>query len=229
MRRWMTIPELDELYAFLSERQQVAAAHERVTAIYARIREVGDVEALRLAKGPYKKLQDEIRPTLIYAISELQPDDEIQFHLSDRGHDATAWPRDNASPVPIETTVASGKARLIEMKALNKDGIAHGFINATDADPMEHIEVCYRDYRAWDLDEVFDNVQSAIRICVQSKTKRQHQGLTLVISVPLFLLQAEEWERAAPRFAQTAPQSPCKAVFVVGRALGGGDVCYRLK
>jgi hypothetical protein len=116
----MTIPELDELYGFLSERRQIAAAHERVTAIYPRIIEVGDVEALRLAKAPYKKLQDEIRPSLIYATSELRPDDEIQFHLSDRGHDATVWPRDNSSPVLIEATVASGKARLVEMTALKK-------------------------------------------------------------------------------------------------------------
>jgi hypothetical protein len=115
------------------------------------------------------------------------------------------------------------------MTALNKDGIGHGFINATDNDTIEHVEACYRDYRAWDLDEVFDNVQFAIRICVQNKTKRHHQGLTLVISVPLFLLMAEEWDRAIPRFAQAAAQSHCKAVFVVGRALGGSDVCYRLK
>jgi hypothetical protein len=225
----MTIPELDELYTFLSERQPIAVAHERMTAIYPMIRLRGDVEALRLARDSYKKLQDEVRPTLIYAMSELKPDDEIQFHLSDRGRDATAWPRDDFSPVFIEATVASGKARLVEMTALNKDGIGHGFINATDADTMEHVQARYRDYRAWELGEVFDNVQTAVRICVQNKAKYQHHGATLVIYVPLFLLLAEEWELAIPHLAKAMPRSPCKEIFFVGRALGGGDVCFRLK
>lgn len=225
----MTIPELYELYESLSKRLPVAAAHERTIAIYPIVRERGDVEALRLAKGPYKKLQDEVLPTLIYAMSELKPDAEIQFHLSDRGHDATAWLKGQQRPVCIEATVASGKARLVEMTALNKHGRGHGFINATDADTIEYVEACYRDHQAWQLEEVFDNIQASVRVCVENKTKKQHDGLTLVISVPLFLLLPDEWQRLAPRLVKVAAPSPCRKVYVVGRALGGSELCFRLK
>jgi hypothetical protein len=102
------LQELDELYAALMQRQAVKIAHQQVAAIYPKVIEAGDSELLRVAAEPYKKLQDEVRPALIYATNELPSQAEIQFHLSDRGPDATAWPDAHSAPLLIEVTVASG-------------------------------------------------------------------------------------------------------------------------
>jgi hypothetical protein len=123
------LQELDE--AALMQRQAVKIAHQQVAAIYPKVIEAGDSELLRVAAEPYKKLQDEVRPALIYATNELPSQAEIQFHLSDRGPDATAWPDAHSAPLLIEVTVASGKVRHAQMKALNETGVGHGFTDAT--------------------------------------------------------------------------------------------------
>lgn len=216
---------MDALYASLARRQPVSVAQEQLSAFYEKVRKVGDAAALRLAQGPYKKLQDEVRPVLIYAASELPATAEIKFHLSDRGRDATAWPDPYSPPILIEVTVALGKVRYRQMRALNETGIGHGFTDATDADSNEHIKARYEDYRGYSTDEVFRNLTAAIRRCVGCKS---HLDCTVVIAAPLEVLPLGHWKRFMPVIAGDLPQSKCQAIFVVGKP-EGHDACYRIK
>ena len=185
-------PVLDDLYSFLAQRQFVTAAQQRVCAIYEKVPCPGEVEALRLSKGRYKKLQDEVRPALIYAACQLPHEAEIRFNLSDRGRDATAWADPRALPILIEATVALGKVRRHQMEALNRDGLGHGFTDATDEDSDEYIKARYEDHRGYGADEVIANVTAGIKRCVRRKA---HLDCTLVIAAPLEVLPAGHWER----------------------------------
>jgi hypothetical protein len=222
------LQELDELYAALMQRQAVKIAHQQVAAIYPKVIEAGDSELLRVAAEPYKKLQDEVRPALIYATNELPSQAEIQFHLSDRGPDATAWPDAHSAPLLIEVTVASGKVRHAQMKALNETGVGHGFTDATDADTPEQIKARYDDCGAHSPDEICANLGAAIRLCMERKAEEKHLGRTLVILATQNIVLAEEWDRCMSEIRRTLPPSPCQAIFVVGYALGTGDVCHKL-
>ena len=214
--------ELDELYAALKQRQPVKIAYRRMRAIYLKVIQAGESKALRVASDPFKKLQDEVRPALIYAVSASQA--EIQFNLSDRGPDATAWPANHSAPLLIEVTVASGKLRHAQMTALNETGVGHGFTDATDADTIEHLNARYDGWRAFSLEEICQNLEAAIRLCVQRKAKEKYRGRTLVILITQNTVLADEWDGFMPAIAQTLPQSPCEAIFVVGSALGTVDV-----
>ena len=221
----MKFVELDDLYVSLAKRQPVETAQQQVAAIYEKVREAGDIDALRLAHRPYKKLQDEVRPALIYAASELPPSAEIQFHLADRGPDATAWPDLRSSPILIEVTVASGKVRFHQMTALNDTGMGHGYTDATDDDSREHIKSRYEEHRGYSTEEAVKNVEAAIQRCV--KRKSQHDARTLVIYAPLNILPARHWDRFMPEIACGLPLSKCREIFVVGSP--GRDACYQLK
>jgi hypothetical protein len=224
----MTFVELKSLYEFLSRRQPVAAAQEEMAAIYEKVRKAGDTDALRLSRSPYKKLQDEVRPALIYAVSEL-PHGDIQFHLTDKGPDATAWPDACSSPITIEVTVASGKVRYHQMKALNEIGMGHGFTDATDADTPEYIKTRYEDYRAYSPLDVAKNIEAGVHTCVNRKATESHRDHTLIIYAPsLQLFPSQDWDRYMPELAHGLPQSPCRAIYLVGGTFSG-DVCYRLK
>jgi hypothetical protein len=195
-----------------------------VAAIYPKVIEAGDSELLRVAAEPYKKLQDEVRPALIYATNELPAQAEIQFHLSDRGPDATAWPHAHSAPLLIEVTVASGKVRHAQMKALNETGVGHGFTDATDADTTEQIKARYDDCGAHSPDEVCANLGAAIRLCVeQGRRKTPRPDARYPCHTKQVL--AEEWDRCMSEIRRTLPPSPYQAIFVVGYALGTGDVC----
>ena len=193
--------ELDEMYAVLKRRQPVASAREQVAAIYPRIHTAGDAAALRLAKDRYKKLQDEIRPALTYAASELPPGADIEFHLSDRGPDATAWCSARSPGMPIEVT------------------------NATDDDSAARIKHGYEDHRAYSTEEAVKVIAAGIVRCVNRK--RRH-ARTVIIDAPLNVLPARKWPDAMAQIAGQLPESRCPAIFVVGYN-DGNDACHRLK
>ena len=217
--------ELDELYAALKRRQLVASARKLVAAIYPKIHAEGGTATLRLAKNRYKKLQDEIRPALIYAAIELPPCADIEFHLSDRGPDATAWRSSSSVGIPIEVTVALGKVRYHQMLALNTTGVGHGFTNASDDDSAARIKRRYEDHRAYSTEEAVKVIAAGIGRCVGRK---RHLSRTVIIDAPLNVLPARHWPDAMTEIAHELPQSRCQAIFVVGNN-DDRDSCYRLK
>ncbi len=221
--------ELTEFYAAMATRQPVRVAYEQLMVMYEKMRQIGDVKAARLATGDYKKLQDEVHPALIFARCE-HPKGEIQFHLSDRGADATVWPRPSSCPILLETTITSGKARYFQMTALNQTGVGHGLTNATDADSFRHVKDQYDKWGAYSPEEVCENLAAAIRLCVEKKSKPAHGSRTLIILATLHTILREEWDSYMPQIGPTLPASPCQAIYVVGRAFGAGEaVCYKLK
>ena len=218
--------EFDNLYASLAQRQPVMAAQRQAAAIYESVQGAGNLAALRLACGKYKRLQDEVRPTLIYAASELPRSAEIQFHVDNGIPDATAWPDPFASPILIEvTTVALGRVRHRQMTVLNETGVGHGYTDATDDDSSAHIKKIYEDYRGYAPDEAARTMAAGIRRCVKHK---RHLDCTVVIAAPLEVLSVRHWDQFMPEIAGELPKSQCQAIFVVGSP-DGRDACYRIK
>jgi hypothetical protein len=186
--------------------------------------EAGDSELLRVAAEPYKKLQDEVRPALIYATNELPSQAEIQFHLSDRGPDATAWPDAHSAPLLIEVTVASGKVRHAQMKAPNETGVGHGFTDATDADTPEQIKARYDDCGAHSPDEVCANLGAAIRLCVERKAEEKHRGRTLVILATQNRFSPRNGIGVCPRLDARCRRHPAKR-SLLSATLSGPATC----
>lgn len=218
--------ELVALFDKLKQRQPVEVARQQVDDIYPKIHQAGEAEAeaLRLSSGLYKRLQDEIRPVLIYAAKQI-PGGEVQFHLSDGAIDATAWLDPKSSGFPIEVTIAHGKVRHHQMRELNEKGMGHGFTDATDADTKDQIKKQYDDYRGYAPEEAAKNIEKGIDHCVRNKA---HLDSILVIAAPFESMRPDDWPPLMPQIARRLPASKCKSIFVVGKSLEK-ELCFQLK
>ncbi len=217
--------ELDSFYIALKSGTTVASFLKRYERIIQFIHEEGRTKDYRLARGPVKKLRDEVSPVARFVRKHAAPDDRIRFALDDPAPDCCV--RHGGGRLrEIEVTVAQARERFNVMTELNQTGTGRGYLGLSDDAPTEHFVRRMAQPRvAYSGEEVGHSMICAVAICARRKSNSQ--GDTLLIEAPLETLPANRWDDFRPLLAEKVKELVFREVYVTGRS--ERDICLRIK
>ncbi len=218
--------ELDEFYTVLKRGTTVASFLDRYERIIQFIHEESLTKDYRLARGPVKKLCDEVSPVERFVRKHAAPEDRIWFALDDTAPDCCVR-HEGGGLREIEVTVAQARERLNVMTELDQTGIGRGYLGLSDDAPKEDfVRKMDQPRVAYSTEEIGRSIICAVAICARTKSK--FQGDTLLIEAPLETLPADRWGDFRAPLAQKVRELAFAEVYVTGRS-HGRDICLRIK
>ena len=218
--------ELDDFYTVLKRGTTVANFLDRYERIIQFIHEEGLTKGYRLARGPVKKLCDEVSPVARFVRKHAAPEDRIWFALDDTAPDCCVR-HEVGGLREIEVTVAQARERLNVMTELNQTGTGRGYLGLSDDAPTEDFDRRMTQPRvAYSEEEVGRSMIRAVTICARNKSK--FQGGTLLIEAPLETLPADRWGNFQAPLAEKVKELAFSEVYVTGRS-DDRDICLRIK
>lgn len=223
------ISQLNRFYDFARSRNSVREFLNAYDEIFPVIHTNGLTFDYRLARGPAKRLRDEISPVACFLKNHATGADEVLFPLNNDVIDCEVWHATGQNR-KIQITIAQARERRLLMEELNQCGSAPGFLGVTDDQIGQAFRVKAEERRAYSTNEVEQVIGHALKLCLAKK--KYHSGAdTLLIDAPLNLLPNDRWDRLTPSFSAlvTKPElrSNFAEIYVAGSPSSG--VCLKLK
>jgi hypothetical protein len=217
--------ELDGFYSVLRNRTTVAEYISRYEALFPLIHSNGLTANYRLAKGPFKRLRDEITPVFPFAQQHAALDDEIQFPLDDGPHDCNIWHRAQGRHRTIQITVVHGHARFRIMTELNAAGCSRGFLALNDDSGKQAFnDAMGREREMYSTARAQQVMLRAFSLCAEKK--RRSTSDTLIIGASTQMLPRSRWQETQPALADLFAENTFSEVYV---ASDDDEFCWQLK
>lgn len=217
--------EIDRFYSLLQSGMSVAEFLRCYEGLFPFIRSNGLTLEYRLAKGPLKRLRDEVTPAYQFIRQHAALDDKIQFPLDDGPHDCNIWHRKPARHRTIQITVVQGVERFFLMTELNETGCGRGFVGLNDNSSRRAFKKKMAQEREmYSTGQVRTAMVGAFRLCADNK--RQSQSNTLIISASMAILPRSRWMEMQSELAEPFSRLSFSEVYVVSDE---DKFCWQLK
>jgi len=180
----------------------------------------GRLNEIRLAKGPAKKIIDEVLPIQRLLEAGLLPSGVVRFPWNDGPFDCILN-ADSGDLITIDVTGAGSPARFHCMSELNRVGEGRGFVSLGDAAGNKEFEELMAQPRsAYSTTEaqrlMLDNVRHRHDAKVSKlETRRQEEKPdALIIAADFDALPYARWKSIQLSFREIAKRSPYKFVYL---------------
>lgn len=190
--------------------------------LFTRPRSSKDLADFRESKKPWKKLNDEVSPTLKFLAARNDLSGRIRFPLDNSAPDCWFWPSDSAPPVGIEVTIAQARERWHLMKELNNQGLAPGFLGIPDDAPQAVFDQATgRNRTMYSSAQAITATKLGILSCLAKKDRPVYEGMTLIVQAPLGSISEQRWLPMLEELKPTAAKMPFSEIHLVG---GNGEL-----
>jgi hypothetical protein len=169
---------------------------------------------LRFAKGPVKRLKEEVLPT-VRLVERLLPEDQvwIAFPCDSGPADALlSLSSSMKSPIPVQVTCDFSHEEQLRLELLHQQGYAPG-----SGPVSRRAGRIYAEHDVYSLDEAVERVLTPLRARIAAKRKTRHAPETwLLIHFRDEVLPPEGVDPVMDACAQLLEGSPFQAAFIVG-------------
>lgn len=216
----MTTLSSDEFEAFIVAARAeggrpVVQLTRQLEALFATDRSERDVNDYRLAQRRWKKIRDEVAPSL-RLFSRIAPSARIRFPMDSNPPDAWIWLDEEADPTAVELTVSQGRARRQLAETLIEDGIGPGFLGLSDSAGDEAFAAAKKRGRAmYTADGAMASVERAVRDSLRKKDRPKYEGYILIVTANFSPLAEERWLPLVGRLSAQAEAMPFVSIYVV--------------
>jgi hypothetical protein len=222
---------LDAFYERVSaiEGIEIAQMEAELQELFKQPRSETDLNEFRLAKGRWKKLNDEIGPVRTFLTSGGYTEGRVRFPLDDKVPDCWLWINGASEPIGVEVTLAQGTERYHLMKELVKSGEAPGFIGLPDSThPAVFNYAITRGRVMYSSDQAIKSTKTGILTRFKDKDKITYTGMILIVQAPLGSISEDRWTPMFDELKGPAAELPFSEVYVVGNR-DTGPQSVRLK
>jgi hypothetical protein len=222
------VPELAALYDALKGGMAVGAFLAAYDAIWDHIPRDFDCD-LRIGKGAFKQLQEEVRPAAIFARVELSADDRIYLTLDKQDPDDGKIIRAGKILCTMQLTLSQAREHRELMAELNERKRAPGYLGLPDDAPsVDYKANLARGRIMFARDGQMKTFISGITRSLKKKGKFGGGDL-LIVDAPRYHPPFERIKAALPELKLAAAESPFKRVALTWQSAKGECHVFWLK